>query len=353
MSKLFSPLKIRGIEFKNRIFLAPMCQYSAVNGMPNEWHHVHLGTRAVGGVALTLSEATAVSPEGRITPNDLGIWNDSFIGAFKKINDFIAAQNSVPGIQLAHSGRKASTHAPWIGDKKVSAEEGGWIPLAPSAIPFSDSYHTPKEMSRDEIKDLINKFSDAIRRSIEAGFKVIELHFAHGYLVHEFLSPLSNKREDEYGGSFENRCRLALEITDAVRNVLPDELPLFVRISATEWTEGGWDLDDAVKLVLKLKEHGVDFVDCSSGGNVISAKIPFSPGYQIPFSSRIGKETGMLTGGVGLITQPEQAESILESGDADAISLGRELLRNPYWIYQAAKKLGAEIKKPNQYLRAL
>ncbi|MFA7229007.1 MAG: NADH:flavin oxidoreductase/NADH oxidase [Melioribacteraceae bacterium] len=352
MSKLFSPLKIRDVEFKNRVFMAPMCQYSAKDGMTNDWHLIHLGTRAAGGAGLVLAEATAVSPEGRITPDDLGIWDDRFIAGFRRITDFIISQNSIPGIQLAHAGRKASTYAPWKDSGEIKIEEGGWITLAPSSIPFADDYSTPKEMTTDEIKHIKAKFRDSAVRSINAGFKVIELHMAHGYLVHQFLSPLTNKRNDEYGGSFENRTRLAVEITREVRNSIPDNLPLFIRISATEWVEGGWDIDESVDLVRRLKEAGADFIDCSSGGNIAAAKIPFGPNYQVPFASRIRKDTGILTGGVGLITLPEQADKIISSGEADAVSLGRELLRNPYWPIQAAKQLNAEIEWPNQYLRA-
>jgi 2,4-dienoyl-CoA reductase-like NADH-dependent reductase (Old Yellow Enzyme family) len=329
-----------------------MCQYTAKEGMTNDWHLIHLGTRAAGGASFVLAEATAVSPEGRITPDDLGIWDDKFIEGFRRITDFIKSQNSVTGIQLAHAGRKASTSAPWKGGGGLNPDEGGWQTIAPSPISFADNYPAPKEMTLDEIKEIINKFRDAAVRSVEAGFKVIELHMAHGYLVHQFLSPLSNKRNDEYGGTFENRTRLAIEITVEVRKVIPDNLPLFIRISATDWVEDGWDTGQSVSLVKKLKEAGADFVDCSSGGNLSNAKIPFGPNYQVPFASLIRKETGILTGAVGLITLPEQAEKIIASGEADAISLGRELLRNPYWPLHAAKQLNAGIDWPNQYLRA-
>ena len=353
MSKLFFSLKIRDIELKNRIAVSPMCQYSSVNGFPNDWHLVHLGSRAVGGAGLIFTEATAVSPEGRISPDDAGIWNDDQANAYKRITSFIKSQNSVPGIQLAHAGRKASTYSPWKGSGKVAVENGGWQTIAPSAIPFADNFPHPKEMDDNDIKLLIDQFKEAALRSIEAGFKVIELHFAHGYLVHEFCSPISNQRKDNYGGSLENRCRLAIEITKSVREVIPDGTPLFVRISSTDWVEGGWDIDQSVQLTKWLKEVGVDLIDCSSGGNVPNAKIPASPGYQIPFAEKIKNEVGILTGGVGLITTAEQAEEIISSGRADIVLLAREMLRDPYWALHSAKKLNVDLTDwPNQYLRA-
>ncbi len=353
MSKLFFSLKIRSIELKNRIAVSPMCQYSSVNGFPNDWHLVHLGSRAVGGAGLIFTEATAVSPEGRISPDDAGIWNDDQANAYKRITSFIKSQNSVPGIQLAHAGRKASTYSPWKGSGKVAVENGGWQTIAPSAIPFADNFPHPKEMDDNDIKLVIDQFNEAALRSIEAGFKVIELHFAHGYLVHEFCSPISNQRTDKYGGSLENRCRLAIEITKSVREVIPDGTPLFVRISSTDWVQGGWDIDQSVQLTKWLKEVGVDLIDCSSGGNVPNAKIPASPGYQIPFAEKIKNQVGILTGGVGLITTAEQAEEIISSGRADIVLLAREMLRDPYWALHSAKKLNVDLTDwPNQYLRA-
>ena len=353
MNKLFSPLKIRSVELKNRIAVSPMCQYSSINGMPNDWHLVHLGSRAVGGAGLVFTEATAVSPEGRISPDDAGIWNDEQANAYKRITSFIKSQNSVPGIQLAHAGRKASTYSPWKGTGEVSVENGGWQTLAPSAIPFSGNYPSPKEMSVKDIKLVIDQFCQAAKRSLIAGFEIIELHMAHGYLGHEFLSQISNKRTDNYGGSLENRCRFAVEIAKSVRKIIPDTMPLFVRISASDWTEGGWDILQSVQLVKWLKDAGVDLIDCSSGGNISNAKIPAAPGYQIPFAQRIKKEANIPTGGVGLITNAEQAEQIIINEQADIVLLAREMLRDPYWPMHAAKKLDFELKDfPNQYLRA-
>lgn len=352
MSKLFSPLKIRDIEFKNRIFMAPMCQYSSVDGIPNDWHFVHLGSRAVGGAGLIITEATAVAPEGRITPDDNGIWNDEQVSAFKRITEFIKAHNCVPGIQIAHAGRKASTFSPWKGNGEVTPDNGGWQTVAPSAVAFSKNYPAPKELSKEEIKKVVAQFKEAAQRSLNAGFTIIEIHMAHGYLIHQFLSPISNKRNDEYGGNLENRCRIAVEIASAVREVIPQSLPLFARISATDWVDNGWDLEQSIELVKKLKAVGVDFIDCSSGGNVAEAKIPAGPGYQIPFAEKIKKETNILTGGVGLITSPIQAEQIIANGHADAVSLARELLRDPYWPLRAAKQLKVDVDWPNQYLRA-
>ena len=352
MSKLFSPLKIREIEFKNRIFVSPMCQYSSCDGIPNDWHLVHLGSRAVGGSGLIIAEATSVSPEGRITPDDNGIWNDTQVEAFKKITDFIKGQNCVSGIQLAHAGRKASTFSPWKGNGEIPIENGGWQTIAPSAISFAENYPDPKELSKMEIKNVINQFKSAAEKSISAGFNVIEIHMAHGYLIHEFLSPISNQRKDDYGGSLENRCRFAIEVTKAVREVIPSSFPLFVRISTTDWIEGGWNLEESINLVKQLKESGADLIDCSSGGNIAHAKIPAGPGYQIPFSEKIKKEANILTGGVGFITSPVQAEQIIATGQADAVFLARELLRDPYWPLYAAKQLKEDIKWPLQYSRA-
>ena len=353
MSKLFSPLKIKGVELKNRIAVSPMCQYSSNDGMPNDWHLVHLGSRAVGGAGLVFTEATAVSPEGRISPDDAGIWNDKQADAYKRITSFIKTQNSVPGIQLAHAGRKASTFAPWKGVGEVEIERGGWRTIAPSAIPFSGNYPSPKDMSIEDIKLVIEQFCQAAKRSLDSGFEIIELHMAHGYLAHEFLSPLSNRRTDNYGGSLDNRCRFVIETAKSVRRIIPDSMPLFVRISASDWTEGGWDICHSVQLAKWLKDTGVDLIDCSSGGNISNAKIPAAPGYQIPFAQRIKKEANIPTGGVGLITNAEQAEQIIINEQADIVLLAREMLRDPYWAMQAAKKLNAELKDfPNQYLRA-
>ena len=353
MSKLFTPLKIRNIELKNRIAVSPMCQYSSNDGIPTDWHLVHLGSRAVGGAGLILTEATAVSHEGRISPDDAGIWNDEQANAYKRLTSFIKSQNAIPGIQLAHAGRKASTYSPWKGNGEVRVEDGGWKTLAPSPISFAENFPHPKEMSEEDIKLVINQFSRAAKRSIEAGFEVIELHFAHGYLVHEFLSPISNQRKDNYGGTLENRCRFAIEIAKSVRQVIQDSTPLFARISSTDWVDGGWDIDQSIQLAKWLKEVGVDLIDCSSGGNVPNAKIPTAPGYQIPFSERIKKEIGILTGGVGLITTAEQAEEIISSEKADIVLLAREMLRDPYFALHAAKKLNVDLEYfPKQYLRA-
>lgn len=329
-----------------------MCQYTSENGLPTEWHLVHLGSRAVGGAALVIAEATSVSPEGRISPDDSGIWSDKHSEAFKRITDFIRSQNSVPGIQLAHAGRKASTYSPWKGAGEVKPENGGWQTIAPSPIPFDANYPHPQEMTGEEIKNVIQLFQDAAVRSINAGFQVIEIHMAHGYLIHEFLSPISNQRTDEYGGSLANRCRLAIEVSKAIRKVIPDVTPLFARISATDWVESGWNVEQSVQLVKRLQEEGVDFIDCSSGGNVPKAAIPVGPGYQLAFAEEIKRKTNILTGGVGLITSPAQAEQVIVSGQADAVIIGRAMLRNPYWVLQAAKELNVNIDWPNQYLRA-
>jgi 2,4-dienoyl-CoA reductase-like NADH-dependent reductase (Old Yellow Enzyme family) len=352
MSKLFSPLKIRGIEFKNRIAVSPMCQYSSLDGFPTDWHLVHLGSRAVGGAALVMQEATAVSPEGRISPDDAGIWSESHSESYKKITSFIKSQNAIPGIQLAHAGRKASTYSPWKGRGEIKIEDGGWQTFAPNAEQFSKNYTVPVEMSLNDITKVINDFKTAAKLSVEAGFQVIEIHMAHGYLVHEFLSPLSNQRKDEYGGSLENRCKMANEIAKAIRNVIPDFMPLFVRISSTDWIEGGWDIEQSVIFARGLKEIGVDLIDCSSGGNIEKAKIPVGPGYQVPFSTRIKKDVNILTGGVGLITSAEQAEEIISNGNADIVFLARAMLRDPYWAIHAAKELNVDIEFPKQYLRA-
>jgi len=352
MKSLFSHLKIRSVEFKNRIAVSPMCQYSAVNGVPSDWHLVHLGSRAAGGAALIIQEATSVSPDGRISPDDLGIWNDFQCDGYKKINDFIVSQNSVPGIQLAHAGRKASTYAPWKGEGFIKETEGGWTCIAPSAIAFSEKYSVPVEMNIEDIKRVIHDFKSAAERSVNAGFRVIELHFAHGYLAHQFLSPLSNKRKDIYGGSFENRTRFAIEIVKTVRCAVPENLPLFVRLSCTDWTDGGWNIEESIRLAELMKNEGVDLIDCSGGGNVPYAKIPVAPGYQVPFAEQIKKETGILTAAVGLITEANQADEIIRNGQADMVLLARELLRNPYWPVNTAIKLGLKPDIPNQHKRA-
>jgi len=352
LSSLFTSLTIRNVELKNRIAVSPMCQYSSVDGMPTDWHFVHLGTRAVGGAGLVMMEATAVSPEGRISPDDAGIWSDKHAEAYKKITSFITSQNCIAGIQLAHAGRKASTYSPWKGKGEVEIKDGGWQTIAPSAIPFENNYPRPEEMTLNDIRKVINQFKDAAIRGLNAGFNLLELHMAHGYLVHEFLSPLSNHRKDEYGGSLENRCRFALEITETVRNSIPVGVPLFVRISASDWKEHGWDADQSVVFASRLKEVGVDLIDCSSGGNVPDAKIPVGPGYQVPFAEKIKKEADIMTGAVGFITSPVQAETIIRTGQADIVFLAKEMLRNPYWPLHAAKELKAEVNWPDQYLRA-
>jgi 2,4-dienoyl-CoA reductase-like NADH-dependent reductase (Old Yellow Enzyme family) len=352
MSRLFSTLKLREVEFKNRIFVSPMCQYSSEEGMPNDWHFVHLGSRAVGGAALVMAEATAVSPEGRISPGDTGIWSDAHAEAFARIVSFIKGQRAVAAIQLAHAGRKASTDVPWRGGKFLREGEGGWQTIAPSPIPFRESEAAPREMTGQDIERVIVEFADAARRSFLAGFEAVEIHMAHGYLLHEFLSPLSNQRRDEYGGSLEARARFPLRVTQAVREAFPAHLPVFARISATDWVEGGWDLDQSVRFSRWLKETGVDLVDCSSGGLVPRAKIPAEPGYQIPFAARIRAEAGVATGAVGFITEPHQAEQIIDAGEVDAVFLARAMLRDPYWALHAAKVLKVDVAYPPQYERA-
>jgi 2,4-dienoyl-CoA reductase-like NADH-dependent reductase (Old Yellow Enzyme family) len=352
MSKLFSTLKLKEIEFKNRIFVSPMCQYCSKESMPTEWHFVHLGSRAVGGAALVLAEAAAVSPEGRITPWDNGMWCDEHAQAFKPIAAFIKAQGAIPGIQINHTGRKASTDAPWRNRRPLGESEGGWKPLAPSAIPVDRSSPVPREMTHAEIAEMVFKFSAAARRCHQAGFEVLELHMAHGYLCHQFLSPLSNQRRDEYGGNLENRARFPLEVAQAVRKIWPGHLPLFVRISCTDWMPGGWDLPQSIELCRSFKKMGVDLIDCSSGGMLPDANIPVGPGYQVPLAAAIRREVGIATGAVGLITQPFQAEEIVATGQADAVLLGREFLRNPYWPLYAARALGGDVSWPLQYERA-
>jgi 2,4-dienoyl-CoA reductase-like NADH-dependent reductase (Old Yellow Enzyme family) len=352
MSALFSELKIREITFKNRLFVSPMCQYSAQDGMPNDWHLVHLGSRAVGGAALVIAEAAGVSAEGRISDGDLGLYNETQLKAFKRITQFIKDQGSVAGIQLAHAGRKASKHTPWVGGESLAREEGGWQTLAPSALPFDRDWQIPKEMTLQDLALVASQFEQATTRAIAAGFDVIEVHAAHGYLLHEFLSPLSNKRTDCYGGSLENRMRFPLEVTSRVRKVLPQNFPLFVRISATDWTDGGWDLEQSIVFARELKKIGVDLIDCSTGGNVPAAKIPVGPGYQVSFAEGIRKGADILTGAVGMITNAKQAEDILNARKADVILMAREFLRDPYFPLHAAHELGEEITWPRQYDRA-
>jgi 2,4-dienoyl-CoA reductase-like NADH-dependent reductase (Old Yellow Enzyme family) len=353
MTHLFDPLNIRDITFANRVFVSPMCEYSSTDGYVSDWHFVHLGSRAVGGAGLVLTEATAVLPEGRISPQDLGIWMDDHIEPLARIIRFISEQGSVAGMQLAHAGRKASTHRPWEGHGAIPQSKGGWNNVvAPSAVPFADNYPMPQALSIDGIKNIVSAFAAAARRACEAGFRVVEIHAAHGYLIHEFLSPLSNQRTDSYGGSFENRIRILREIVTAVRGSWPERAPLFVRISATDWIEGGWDIQQSVELACQLVKLGVDLIDCSSGGNALQAKIPVAPGYQTPFAEQIRREANILTGAVGMITSPIQAENILVAGQADAIIIAREFLRDPYWPLRAARELGQPIAWPVQYLRA-
>jgi len=350
---LYSPLKIREVTFRNRIAVSPMCQYSSEDGFASDWHLVHLGSRAVGGAALVMTEASAVTAEGRISPHDLGIWQDEHIASLARITTFIREQGSISGIQLAHAGRKASTRVPCDRSGSFIPEsEGGWRTSAPSPIPFRETDTAPRELSPPELGDIVDAFAAAARRALAAGFQVIEIHAAHGYLINEFLSPLSNRREDEYGGSFENRIRFLTEIAQAIRTVWPESLPLFARISAIDWVEGGWTVDDSVKLAQRLKPLGVDLVDCSSGGVMPNAKIVAGPGYQVPFAAQVRREASILTGAVGMITDPQQAEAIIRDGSADLVLLAREFLRDPYFPLHAAQALGVEATPPVQYKRA-
>jgi len=352
MSKLLSPLTIKDITFRNRIAISPMCQYSAVDGYSNDWHLVHLGSRASGGAGLIIQEATAVSAEGRITPGDLGLYKDDHVEKLHRITSFIHQHGAVAGIQLAHAGRKASCARPWNEGRQIKVKDGGWTTVAPSSIPFYREDDAPKELDREEIKKIIADFKTAATRTLKAGYKLVEIHAAHGYLIHQFLSPLSNHRTDEYGGSFENRIRLLLEIVKEIQTVWPQNLPLFVRISATDWAENGWDVNEAVKLSSILKINGVDLIDCSSGGMVPDVKVPLGPGFQVLFAERIKKETGIFTGAVGLITEAQQAEDILTKEQADLIFIGRASLRDPGFPLHAASVLGDTIDWPLQYLRA-
>jgi 2,4-dienoyl-CoA reductase-like NADH-dependent reductase (Old Yellow Enzyme family) len=350
--KLFTPIKIREIELKNRIVVSPMCQYSAKDGHPQTWHLVHLGSRAVGGASLVIAEATAVQQHGRISLGDTGIYNHAHVASWRPIAQFIRDSGALPGIQLAHAGRKASTAPPWQGGKPVAIGEGGWQIVAPSALPFDNGYQTPRALSLSDIEDVIAAFSRAAERALVAGFEVIEIHGAHGYLLHEFLSPFSNIRTDEFGGSLENRMRLPLRVTQAVREVWPARLPLFFRISATDWQEGGWDLEQSIELARRLKPLGVDVIDVSSGGNLPHAKIPVGPGYQVPFSESIRKQAEIPTTALGMIIDPLQAETILSTEQADLVVLARELLRDPYWPRRAAEQMNFKLTPPVQYQRA-
>jgi len=350
--QLFTPYTLRGVTMRNRIFISPMCQYSCTDGVANDWHLVHLGSRAVGGAGTVMVEATAVTPEGRISPQDMGLWNDTQRDALARIAAFISAQGAAPAIQLAHAGRKASTHRPWDGSGEVRPEDGGWRTVAPSALPFADTYPLPRELSVEDIAGLVEAFAAAARRALDAGFQIIELHGAHGYLMHEFLSPLSNKRGDEYGGDFAGRTRFMREVARAVRAVWPARLPLFARLSCTDWVEGGWTLDDSIVMARLLAEDGVDLIDCSSGGAVPRAQIPVGPGYQVEFAETIRRETGIATAAVGLITEPEQADALVREGRADLVAFARAELRDPYWPLHAAAALGVDMPWPAQYERA-
>lgn len=344
MADLFSPLTLRGVTLRNRIGVSPMCMYAAEDGMANDWHLVHLGARAVGGAGLVIAEATAVEPRGRISPADLGIWSDAHIEPLRRAAAFVATHGAVPGIQIAHAGRKASVDTPWQGDKSIPIERGGWETIGPSAIPFDPPgglvTHTPRAMEVDDIAAVISAFGAAGRRAEEAGFAVLELHAAHGYLLHSFLSPLANRRSDAYGGSFDNRCRLTLEVVRALRSVWPERKPLFVRLSAVDWHELGWTIEDSVALARRLKDEGVDLIDASSGFNVTDEKIPFGPDFQVPFAERIRQGAGLATAAVGFITTPDQADAIIRQGRADIALLGTSMLRDPYWPFHAAGALG-------------
>ena len=350
---LFTPLSVRGVTLRNRIGVSPMCQYSSVDGMATDWHLIHLGSRAVGGAALVCVEATAVEPRGRISPEDMGLWSDAHAEPLERIARFVASQGAVPALQLAHAGRKASVTRPWDGDRPLGDGEGGWEPVAPSAVPFSDGWRLPHALSVDEIGEVVARFRDAAVRAREAGFQWLELHAAHGYLMHSFLSPLANHRADDWGGSFHDRCRFVVEVVRAVRRVWPDRLPLSVRLSCTDWVDGGWTIDDSVALATRLETEGVDLVDCSSGGVVPGVKIPVGAGYQVPLAEAVRK-SGILTAAVGMITEPTHADEIVRNGRADVVLLARELLRDPYWPMRAAQTLrhAADAPPPPQYARA-
>lgn len=353
-ASLFEPLTLRGVTLRNRIGVSPMCQYSSTDGYANDWHLVHLGSRAVGGAGLVIAEATAVTPEGRISPQDLGLWQDDHVEMLSRITRFIRDQGTVAGVQLAHAGRKASTEVPWRGGAPLAPGEGGWSPIvAPSAVPFGSRSQVPEALDAAGIRRVVEAFRDAARRALHAGFQVIELHAAHGYLLHEFLSPLANHRDDEYGGSFQNRVRLTIEVTDAVRSVWSDSLPLLVRVSGTDWVEGGWNVEQSAELARLLGAHGVDLIDCSSGGIVPGVRIPTGPGYQVSLAERIREVSGVPTAAVGLITSAQQADAVLRSGSADVVLLARKLLRDPYWPLHAARELDVSVEWPVQYQRAV
>jgi 2,4-dienoyl-CoA reductase-like NADH-dependent reductase (Old Yellow Enzyme family) len=352
MAHLFDSFTLRDVTLPNRIVVSPMCQYSSLDGFANDWHLVHLGARAAGGAGLVMTEATAVTSAGRISPEDLGIWDDAHVGALSRIMRFVKGEGSVPGMQLAHAGRKGSTLRPWSGHGAVADADGGWQPLGPTVTPFHETYRVPRAMTPADIAAVIEAFRKAAGRALAAGAEVLEVHGAHGYLIHQFLSPLTNTRTDEYGGSLRNRFRLCEEVVDAVRSVWPERLPLFIRLSCTDWSDGGWDVEQTVELARTLRGRGVDLVDCSSGGNISGAVVPLSPGYQVPFAERVRRDAAIATGAVGLITTPRQANDIVARGQADCVLLARELLRHPYWPLDAATALGREITWPAQYLRA-
>jgi 2,4-dienoyl-CoA reductase-like NADH-dependent reductase (Old Yellow Enzyme family) len=349
---LFDSYTLRNVTFRNRIFVSPMCQYSSDDGMPNDWHLVHLGSRAAGGAGLVMVEASGVSPTGRITAWDSGIWSDEHADAFRRIVTFVEARGAVSGIQLAHAGRKASTDLPWRGGQVIRDGPDSWQSVAPSPIPFREGDPVPHELTTAEIDEIVEQFVRSTLLARSAGFRVVELHMAHGYLLHEFLSPLSNARTDEYGGSLENRMRFPLRVAERVRQAWPDEFPLFVRISASDWAAGGWDLPQSISFARHLRDLGVDLIDCSSGGAVLGAKVEIGPGYQVPFARAIRTEAAIATGAVGLITDPRQADDIIAGGSADAVLLARELLRDPYWPLHAARTLGVDVEWPEQYQRA-
>lgn len=353
MSALFEPLTLRSVEFRNRIFVSPMCQYSAgTDGVPTDWHLVHLGSRAVGGAGLVMSEATAVTAEGRISAGDVGIWSDEQAVAWQRITAFIEQHGAVPAIQLAHAGRKASTLRPWDGTGPQRVDEGGWQPVGPSPVAFNEGYPEPRELSTAEVRQVVDDFAASAARAVRAGFRAIEIHEAHGYLIAQFLSPFSNQRTDEYGGDFIGRTRLALEVARAVREAVPQTLPVFVRLSASEYVDGGWDLEQTVALSVELKRAGVDLIDASSGGNLPHQRLRVHPGYQVPFARAIRERAGIATGAVGLITTASHADAVIAGGDADAVFIGREELRDPYWPLHAAAELRDNVSWPIQYERA-
>ena len=352
MPKLFDGLALKSTLLRNRIGVSPMCQYSSPDGLATDWHVVHLGSRAVGGAALVMTEAAAVSPAGRISPADLGVWNERQAEALAPVVRFIKARGAAAGVQLAHAGRKASTRVPWQGGTPIPIAEGGWPVVGPGPLPFAESYPVPRPLDELGIAEVTGQFRDAARRAVAVGFDLIEIHSAHGYLLHSFLSPLSNQRTDRYGGSLQNRIRFVVEIAAAVRGVMPDAMPLFVRISASDWVDGGWDIEQSVFLSRALGSHGVDLVDCSSGGLLPGVRIPVAPGYQVPFAERIRRDAGIPTAAVGMITEPRQADEVIRSGRADIVLLARAMLRHPYWPLQAAKALGHDMTWPVPYGRA-